>query len=89
MNMNYECHITCRVQDADECKKVAQALHWKCSQIDGDPVLGKHAFFYLTKHHGNYAVIAFDMGSAVESLRARGVKPLREKIELIMHDKRY
>lgn len=91
----YECHITVLLEDREIAEQVAKDLHWKTSAIDGDPVLGKDTYFYLTRHGKcvMYNVqdedIWHNMKSTVNVLTARGVKVIREKIELIVHDLRY
>lgn len=93
--MLYECHITVLLKDREIAEQVAKDLHWKTSAIDGDPVLGKDTYFYLTTYgkHVMYNVqdedIWHNMKSTVNVLAARGVKVIREKIELIVHDLRY
>lgn len=84
--MNYECHITVHTNDAEKATRCAKELHWKTSQIDGDPVLGQRPFFYLTTHSDNAPEMFARMGRAVNALEFDGVKVLREKIELIIHD---
>jgi hypothetical protein len=36
----YELHITVNIREHDLAEVVAKELHWKMSQIMGDPVLG-------------------------------------------------
>lgn len=85
--MNYECHITVHVQHAKAAEAVAKDLHWKTSQIDGDPVLGDRPFFYLTTHCSNVEDMMHRMRMCTDMLeRVNGVPVIREKIELIIHD---
>lgn len=84
--MNYECHITVERQDGPVAAGVATALHWKYSQIDGDPVLGKKVYAYLTTHDSDLLRMRDRMTTAVSALRDQGVDVVREKIELIVYD---
>lgn len=91
MSNLYELHITIDKKDGPAAEAIARELHWKTSQIDGDPVLGAKPFFYLTTY-----VRSFTEGAARDTL-AQGIRallkadiaPIREKIELIIHDYRY
>jgi hypothetical protein len=87
--MNYECHITLALKDAESSAKVAEALHWKTSEIARDPVLGKDSYFYLTTHSQTIQVMLGRMNAATLALRRAGVHVIREKIELIIHDIRF
>ena len=84
--MNYECHITLRRADGSKAEEIAKLLHWKYSQIDGDPVLGKEVFAYLTTHSNDMLTIHKRMTTAVDHLRSVGIEVVREKIELIVYD---
>lgn len=86
--MNFECHITCTMPHSALAAAVAVRNHWKTSAIDGDPELGKHVFFYLTKHDEDYVRLHGHMKMTVGDLERAGVLVVREKIELIMHDVR-
>lgn len=86
--MNYECHITCALKDAVIAEQVAHEHHWSTSQIERDPVLGKASYFYLTTHDQEFMHLYQRMASTVRALADQGVSVVREKIELIMHDKR-
>lgn len=86
----YECHITC------EGDKLATALAidkigWTFSCIDGDPDLGSGTKCYATKQfnarHEDDGVIG-QLTTAAIQLRKLGVKVLREKVELVLFDKR-
>jgi hypothetical protein len=84
--MNYECHITLNLSDAAVGEAVAQELHWKTSEIARDPVLGKASYFYLTTHDNDVQRMFQRMNFACMTLENWGVKVVREKIELIIHD---
>lgn len=84
--MQYECHITCRQVDAEAAAAVAQAKHWKTSEIARDPVLGQATYYYLTSHSDDYMIMFRRMKEAVTALKEVDAWVLREKIELIMYD---
>lgn len=84
--MNYECHITLKIGDAAIGEEVARELHWKTSRIDGDPVLGKAVYFYLTTHAVLLPRMIERLDAATAALRERGVEVVREKIEHIVYD---
>ena len=85
----YELHITVNVADAEVAGMIARDLHWKTSQIDGDPVLGHRPFFYLTTYTKTMGEAFKVMAKATRALREGGIAILREKIEYIVHDVRY
>lgn len=84
--MNYECHITVHVRDAEVATAIAKELHWKTSQIDGDPVLGDRPYFYLTTHSSDVEQMFIRMRAASAALQKRKVHVIREKVELIIYD---
>jgi hypothetical protein len=87
--MNFECHITIALEDAEIGAQIAGVLHWKTSEIARDPVLGKDSYFYLTTHSQTIQVMLTRMNAATGALRQAGVHVIREKIELIIHDIRF
>lgn len=84
--MNYECHVTVSTEHAEKAARVAEAFHWKTSEIARDPVLGDKNFYYLTTHDADIRRMFSRMDLCRQQLEARGVPVLREKIELIIHD---
>lgn len=84
--MSYECHITCHQADAAVATSVAEALHWKTSEIARDPVLGQATYFYLTSHGKTFEHLFGRMREAVAALKAKGLEVVREKIEHIVFD---
>lgn len=85
--MLFECHITLNLSDKEIGEEVAKELHWKTSEIERDPVLGKDSYFYLTTHENDYVRIYDKMKYTVSELDEHfGVRVVREKIELIMYD---
>jgi hypothetical protein len=84
--MNFECHITCDVKDAEKVKGYKGG--WTFSQIDGDPAIpGLNCF--LTTHDSDWERIYMRMVNAVAWLHDSGIKIKRQKIKLIVHDQRY
>jgi len=86
--MNYECHITVPLAQGPVAEDHGKRHHWKYSAIDGDPVLGKETFAYLTTHDSDLLRMQERMTMMSADLRAIGVEVIREKIELIVFDKR-
>jgi hypothetical protein len=99
--MNYECHITIDLKDAEMGKfyvinvedfgrdgepRQGSPLVWKHSEIARDPLLGEKSFFYLTCHDSDVERIFKRMRYATQWLEGQNVKVLREKIELIVFD---
>jgi len=46
----FEAHITMPRDKAEDVEKWAEISGWKFSQIDGDPLMGKQAYCYLTNY---------------------------------------
>jgi hypothetical protein len=82
----FECHITVSTDDAEKATEIANAYHWKTSEIARDPVLGDKNFFYLTSHSKQYNEMWNKLKATVIMLEASSVPVIREKIELIVHD---
>lgn len=90
MTQYYECHITIEGDKAAVEQAVA-AVGWKFSAIDGDPSLGEGIKCYATMHYNSripvYEIID-TVNSAANNLRSRGIKVVREKVELVVYDTR-
>lgn len=84
--MLYECHITCKQEDAAKATEVAAAGNWKTSEIARDPTLGQNTYFYLTSHDRDIERMFSRMRQCSHVLKMCGVDVLREKIELIIYD---
>ncbi len=84
--MLFECHITYPRDKSDIIENLAKKLHWKFSKIDGDPVLGKEVFCYLTTHDKDFCNIQTRMIWAREAGLEYNISPVREKIECILYD---
>jgi hypothetical protein len=85
----YELHITVNIREHDLAEVVAKELHWKMSQIMGDPVLGHKPFSYLTTYSDDIDSALGKLDRCVIALREAGVAVIREKIEHIVHDVRH
>jgi len=84
--MNYECHITCKLEDHVEAEKIAKWHGWKTSEIARDPLLGQDTYFYLTRHHDDLIEMHKEMNFMSGCLRNAGCTVIREKIELTVYD---
>ena len=96
----YECHITinsdgsgCEGAEGDYYCKLVEDNGWIYSEINGDPDLGKGVKCYATRQF-NVTKFGFDL--VLESLtnmsfllQENDVPVVREKVELVMYDKRY
>lgn len=87
--MLYEIHITTYTSFSKQATEVAKQLHWKTSEIARDPVLGNDTYFYLTKYAESLPTAFVVLRDAVFELESVQVPVVREKIEHIVHDKRY
>lgn len=84
--MQFECHITCNLEDHAEAQKVADENDWKTSEIARDPILGQATYFYLTLHDDSFIDLYRYMENMEERLVEVGVVPVRKKIELTLFD---
>lgn len=86
----YECHITLD-GDREQLQSDVEAINWKFSAIDGDPVLGAGVKCYATKHYNerlgqrDVVNLLLDAGN---KLKKRGVTVTRQKVELVIYDDR-
>jgi hypothetical protein len=86
--MYYECHITLGLHPVS-AKGLIEALGWKYSMIEGDPVLGTGYREYATRIASvkvNEAVVIAEMDYIASVLAHRGFNVLRQKIELVIYD---
>lgn len=58
------------------------------SAIDGDPVMGKKAYCYLTAYDSSSENLLSRVKRVAKYAQSVGVVPLREKIEEIIYDSR-
>lgn len=89
--MNFECHITIPREYADKAahEMVQAPQKWSTSNITDDPVLGPGPKFYFTRYDTDYLSAYEWLRDAVIKLQLAGVPVIREKIELIMYDRRF
>lgn len=98
----FECHITMEAPSRyaatlrEQQRASVEALHWIYSCIDGDPVFGAGVKSYATRQFlfkGECVVeetkeIEKILDETAAKLRAKGWRVLRQKIELVLVDKR-
>jgi hypothetical protein len=88
--MKFELHITIPRGFAEKARKYGEKYGWTGSNITDDPVIGPGPKFYLTRYITDDIRNAF---SALEHMSSvlfqHDIRVIREKIELIMHDRRY
>jgi hypothetical protein len=78
----YEAHITYEIEHREAVEK-HRSDKWKFSAIDGDPILGKKVFCYLTSYDSSATRLLERMQEEVSRI---GVKEVRQKIEKIVYD---
>lgn len=86
----YECHVTLEGNPAT-LRPCVEALRWKFSAIDGDPLLGAGIKCYATKHFNvrrGHAVVLHALLSAAATLEELGCTVTRRKVELVLYDDR-
>jgi hypothetical protein len=95
----YEIHITMQASiegnpldkraSRDHIKQQVEALKWKFSAIDGDPLLGDGVKVYATMHRkltASYNKILVDLENTADALTAGGCEVIRKKIEIVKYD---
>jgi hypothetical protein len=86
--MYYECHITLGLHPIS-AQPLIEALGWKYSCIEGDPVLGTGYHEYATRHAstrvGESRIIA-EMSYIAGVLAHAGFNVVRQKVELVIYD---
>jgi hypothetical protein len=88
MSRKFECHITMPREQSTVVQVVAnqELLGFAFSAIDGDPVMGKQAYCYLTCYDTDGLGLLEKMRVASGVLKRHGVLVLREKVEEIVYD---
>jgi hypothetical protein len=86
----FESHITF---DRDDSAIIQQMLltynsAWQFSAIDGDPLMGKLPYAYLTAYDTNGADLLARAMDVQRVLAGKGVVALRIKVEEIVYDSR-
>jgi hypothetical protein len=92
MKQYYECHVTLTGMASVWAEKWIKDAGWTYSRIDGDPDLGAGVKQYATKHFNvrkSQEKIIDEMRRLALSLTLRGCEVLREKIELVIYDRRH
>jgi len=82
----FEAHITCPRNEGTKVSWYGEIFGWKFSAIDGDPVMGKQAYCYLTGFDTDGQRLLTRMQGVCEALRQARVEILREKVEEIIYD---
>lgn len=88
----YEAHITLQAprERLSEVRELVEAVGWRFSAIDGDPVLGPGTKMYATRHFnerlGSDGVL-LELFKTADALGAL-VEILRRKVELVLYDDR-
>lgn len=81
----YEAHITFKLEHREKVETCCPP-GWKFSAIDGDPVLGKGVFCYLTSYDSSDSMLLSRMERVCQGFDYLGVKAVRQKIERIVYD---
>ena len=91
MKSYYEVHITMK-GDPAKIEPLVNKIGWKFSAIDGDPILGEGIKCYATMF---FSPRRYEQDEVVEiielvaqNLRSKGINVIREKIELVIWDRR-
>lgn len=100
--MYYEAHITLEepTENTGFIELHAALIDWKYSKIDGDPVLGKKTFHYLTKHfpkNTDNKTVGLEEREIIQNYiekisadtKEKGFNVIRHKLELVVYDVRY
>ncbi len=77
----YEAHIT-MPRDQSELVEKGAVEPWVYSQIDGDPIMGKRAYCYLTAYNTSALRLLQSMTMMCGALEVQGVEILRRKVEI-------
>lgn len=91
MKQYYECHITISGMGSTWAERTVKEAGWIYSRIDGDPDLGPGTKQYATKHFNkrkSVEKVIAELQRVALALRLQGLEVLREKIELVIYDKR-
>lgn len=82
----FEAHLTFPRLEHDIVKDVADSTSWSFSAIDGDPVMGKQAYCYLTGYSDSGKALQLSLQFVATVAKAKGATLLRSKIERILID---
>lgn len=87
----FECHVT-MIGDPGLIRPIVEEVKWTFSAIDGDVDLGAGVKCYATRQFNERSGLPQAIGAVSqisEALQKCGVTVLREKVELIVYDRRY
>jgi len=87
----FECHVTMN-GDPTMIKPIVETSKWTFSAIDGDPDLGNGVKCYATKQYNERSGLPAAIGAVsviAEVLQKAGVNVVREKVEMVVYDRRY
>lgn len=87
--MKFEIHLTFYFKDAWGVVAIGRQFHWKYSVFEGDPILGKDKYFYLTKYADSKEKALEYIAAIKVELETQCFPLIREKIEEIVHDIRH
>lgn len=87
--MYYECHVTVAPLHSEIFTPIAEVHKFKYSVLKGDEVMGDDKLGYFTCHDRDAMNIEKRMNSLVDCLELMQIKPLRQKIEHVILDKRF
>lgn len=82
----YECHITCQIGHDEMVQTLGELFNFKFSRIDGDALLGRRPFCYLTAYDTDAPTLLTRMKTMASMLEHEKVIVLRQKIEEIIYD---
>lgn len=89
----FEAHMTFPRDCGFMVKAIGERHGWKYSEIAGDPVLGEKNFAYLTRWEKDLEVMQIEMDVIRRAVRnypdAGPIPLLREKIEVVIYDRRF
>lgn len=75
----------------DTIQGTVESLGWKFSKIDGDPTLENGVKCYATKHYNKKYSLSLIIDVVAETSqeinRFCGAEILREKVQLVVHDR--
>jgi hypothetical protein len=83
--MKFEAHITCPREESLVVGYFAKD-GWSFSVIDGDPLMGKRAYCYLTAYDTDGRKLLARTRELASALRSYKIDVLREKVEQIIYD---
>jgi hypothetical protein len=86
----FECHVT-MIGDPKVIRPLVEALKWKFSVIDGDPVMGDGIKCYATRLFNErlgVSMVQTSLMATAEFLSTAGIHVIRRKVELVIFDDR-